>query len=153
MKILILNGPNLNLLGIREPGLYGIDSLQQIHDRLLKQIENTDCQLEFTQTNHEGVLIDKIQESFNKVDFIIINPAAYTHTSIAIRDALLAVKIPFIEVHLSNIHAREQFRQHSYLADAAIGVICGLGVDGYSLALNYALKYLLEGKNNGYKKN
>ena len=146
MKILVLNGPNLNLLGLREPGLYGSTNLEQIHSALLTQIAETEHQLEFIQSNHEGILIDKIQESWNRVDFIIINPAALTHTSVAIRDALLAVKIPFIEVHLSNIHAREEFRKHSYLSDIAVGVICGLGASGYNLALSYALKYLQEGK-------
>ena len=146
MKILVLNGPNLNLLGLRETGLYGSTNLEQIHSALLTQIAETEHQLEFIQSNHEGILIDKIQESWNRVDFIIINPAALTHTSVAIRDALLAVKIPFIEVHLSNIHAREEFRKHSYLSDIAVGVICGLGASGYNLALSYALKYLQEGK-------
>lgn len=145
-KILVLNGPNLNLLGLREPGLYGVVTLQQIHQNLVNQVKNYDCEIEFFQSNHEGELIDKIQDGFaNSVDFIIINPAAYTHTSIAIRDALLAVKIPFIEVHLSNIHTREKFRRFSYFSDIAVGIICGLGNKGYSLALDYALNYLQEG--------
>ena len=149
MKILVLNGPNLNLLGLREPGIYGGVSLAQIEQRMLEAAAAAHdnhvarCRLEFFQSNHEGELVSKVQEclSVNPVDFIIINPAAFTHTSIALRDALLAVKVPFIEVHLSNIYAREKFRQHSYLADVAVGVICGLGAAGYSLALNYALNY------------
>ncbi len=145
-KILVLNGPNLNLLGLREPGLYGVVTLQQIHDGLQAKASVQGCLLEFFQSNHEGALVDKIQQNItNPVDFIIINPAAYTHTSIAIRDALLAVKVPFVEVHLSNIHAREKFRHHSYLSDVALGVICGLGSIGYSFALDYALNYLQEG--------
>jgi 3-dehydroquinate dehydratase-2 len=145
-KILVLNGPNLNLLGVREPSLYGALSLNQIRDNLLDQAKNFDCNLDFVQSNLEGELIEHIQQClFNSTDFIIFNPAAFTHTSIALRDALLAVKIPFIEVHLSNVHAREDFRKHSYFSDIAVGVICGLGADGYNLALDFANKYLNKG--------
>ena len=143
MKILVLNGPNLNMLGTREPGVYGVVTLQQIENNLKSLLNNSKYEMEFYQSNHEGNLVDKIQDTLNsQVKFIIINPAAYTHTSVAIRDALLATKIPFIEVHLSNVHARESFRQHSYLSDVAIGVICGLGAHGYNAAMEYAIKYL-----------
>lgn len=143
MKILILNGPNLNLLGKREPEIYGALTLTDIESNLQRIAAARNCTLDFMQSNHEGVLVERIQEClFNPVDFIIINPAAYTHTSVAMRDALLAVKLPFIEVHLSNVHAREHFRHHSYLSDVAIGVICGLGVYGYQAALDYAINYI-----------
>ncbi len=143
MKIMVLNGPNLNMLGTREPGIYGVATLQQIESDLKDTINNSKYELEFYQSNHEGNIIDKIQGALdNEVKFIIINPAAYTHTSVAIRDALLATKIPFIEVHLSNVHAREPFRHHSYLSDVATGVICGLGAYGYIAAMTYAIKYL-----------
>ena len=143
MKILVLNGPNLNMLGTREPGVYGVVTLQQIENNLKLLLNNSKYEMEFYQSNHEGNLVDKIQDTLNsQVKFIIINPAAYTHTSVAIRDALLATKLPFIEVHLSNVHARESFRQHSYLSDVAIGVICGLGAHGYNVAMEYAIKYL-----------
>lgn len=143
-KILIINGPNLNLLGIREPEIYGHTSLNDI-ERSLKEIANEHkIQLEFTQSNYEGQLIEKIQSSLISApyDFIIINPAAFTHTSIALRDTILAVNVPFIEVHISNIYKREQFRHHSYFSDIAIGVICGLGTYGYTVALNYAIDFL-----------
>jgi len=147
MKILVLNGPNLNLLGSREPGVYGVVTLQQVADDLENMLISYDgYSLDFFQSNHEGELVDKIQQAYvDDIKFIIINPAAYTHTSVAIRDALLAVKIPFIEVHLSNVHAREQFRHHSYLSDVAAGVICGLGAYGYNAAMSYAIRYLQEG--------
>lgn len=146
MKILVLNGPNLNMLGLREPSLYGSVTIDVIKQNMENMATEEGCSLEFTQSNHEGILVDHIQKSMDgKVGFIIINPAAFTHTSIAIRDALLTVKIPFIEVHLSNVHAREAFRQHSYLSDIAAGVICGLGADGYYAALSYAINYLHEG--------
>ncbi|MBP7846926.1 MAG: 3-dehydroquinate dehydratase [Pseudomonadota bacterium] len=143
MQILVLNGPNLNLLGLREPGIYGRVSLAQIADELKNIATNLGADLEFMQSNHEGVLVDRIQECLTTpVDMIIINPAAFTHTSVAIRDALLAVAVPFIEIHLSNVHAREDFRQHSYFSDVAVGVICGLGAYGYQAALNYAINFL-----------
>ena len=144
-KINVLNGPNLNLLGIREPGIYGDNSLEDI-ENTVKQYANTiGHQLDFHQSNAEHEIVDLIHQAFqNRIDFIIINPAAFTHTSVAIRDALLATKIPFIEVHLSNVHARESFRTHSYFSDIAVGVICGLGANGYELALQAAHKILAE---------
>jgi 3-dehydroquinate dehydratase-2 len=135
IKVLVLNGPNLNLLGQREPEVYGKQTLADIIHELSNEAEQADIELSHLQSNREYELIEKIHESFNKIDFIIINPAAFTHTSVAIRDALLGVNIPFIEVHLSNVHARESFRHHSYLSDIATGVICGLGAKGYSFAL------------------
>jgi len=142
-KILVLNGPNLNMLGIREPEHYGCMTLAQIQQQLEQQAQQLNHSLNFYQSNAEHALVEHIHQAFhNKVDFIIINPAAFTHTSIALRDALSAVAIPFIEVHLSNIHARERFRHHSYLSDHAIGVICGLGDQGYDFALQAANKHL-----------
>ena len=141
-RILVLNGPNLNLLGLREPGHYGSQTLPQIIDTLTEQAHKAGVELEHLQSNREYELIEKIHESFGKVDFIIINPAAFTHTSVALRDALLGVSIPFIEVHLSNVHAREPFRHHSYLSDKAQGVICGLGAQGYEFALSAAVNKL-----------
>lgn len=148
MQILVLNGPNLNLLGLREPEIYGHVSLTQIADELKDLATGLGAKLEFVQSNHEGVLVDRIQECLttSPADIIIINPAAFTHTSVAIRDALLAVSVPFIEVHLSNVHAREDFRKHSYLSDVALGVICGLGAYGYQAALNYAVNFLQKRK-------
>ena len=140
--ILVLNGPNLNLLGTREPELYGADTLAAVEARLRRQADAANCQLDFFQSNAEHELIDQVHKARATVDFIIINPAAFTHTSIALRDALAAVTIPFIEVHISNIHAREPFRQHSYLSDLAQGVICGLGTQGYDLALSFAIQRL-----------
>jgi len=141
-QILILNGPNLNLLGQREPEKYGKVTLATIEQRLRQQAGSTH-QCHFLQTNAEATLIERIhQASSDQTDFILINPAAFTHTSIALRDALLSVKIPFIEVHLTNIHAREAFRQHSYLSDIAVGVISGLGALGYELALQAALQHI-----------
>ncbi|MBW3140476.1 type II 3-dehydroquinate dehydratase [Ferrimonas balearica] len=139
-QILLVNGPNLNLLGQREPGHYGHQTLETIVDALRQQAEQAGATLSHVQSNHEGVLIDTIQQS--EADFVIINPAAYTHTSVALRDALLGVAKPFIEVHLSNVHARESFRHTSYFSDVAIGVICGLGADGYRYALDAALAFL-----------
>jgi 3-dehydroquinate dehydratase-2 len=142
-SILVLHGPNLNLLGTREPEHYGKDTLAGINQRLLEQAKKADIQLEAFQSNAEAELIGKIQSLAAKsVDFIIINPAAFTHTSVAMRDALAAVKIPFIEVHLSNVYAREAFRHHSYFTDIAVGIISGLGAQGYSLALDYAITKL-----------
>lgn len=141
-NILVLNGPNLNLLGTREPEHYGADTLADIEDRLQAIATDAGLELDFFQSNAEHALIDKLHESRAKVDFIIINPAAFTHTSIALRDALAAIAVPFIEVHLSNVHAREAFRQHSYLSDIAKGVICGLGAQGYELALQAAIRQL-----------
>ena len=142
-KILVLNGPNLNLLGVREPAHYGHASLLEINNTLVQQAAEADCELECFQTNAEYKLLDKLHAAYQEdIDFIIINPAAFTHTSVALRDALLGVKIPFIELHLSNIYQREEFRHHSYLSDIAIGVISGLGAEGYELALQYALSYI-----------
>ncbi|MGZ8153549.1 MAG: type II 3-dehydroquinate dehydratase [Methylococcaceae bacterium] len=149
--ITVLNGPNLNLLGIREPGLYGSQTLADIREKLEKNADELDHQLNFHQSNAEHEIIDLIHQAYYKrADFIIINPAAFTHTSVAIRDALLATKIPFIEVHLSNVYAREPFRKHSYFSDIAKGVICGLGATGYEMALQAAHQILAERQNNGY---
>ncbi len=136
--VLLLNGPNLNMLGKREPQIYGAQSLTNIVDKLTEQAKGLNIELTHMQSNAEHELIERIHQSFQKIDFIIINPAAFTHTSVALRDALLSVAIPFIEVHLSNVHAREAFRHHSYLSDIAQGVICGLGIQGYEFALNAA---------------
>ncbi len=140
--VLVLNGPNLNMLGKREPSIYGSQSLSDIIDDLTIQAKDKHIELKHLQSNAEHELIDAIHQSSQQVDFIIINPAAFTHTSVALRDALLSVSIPFIEVHLSNIHTREAFRQHSYFSDAALGVICGLGSQGYQYALEAANVYL-----------
>ena len=138
-RITILNGPNLNLLGIREPGHYGQQTLADIHEALKILASQLNHQLDFYQNNAEHEIIERIHTALEqKVDFIIINPAAFTHTSVAIRDALLASKIPFIEVHLSNVHAREPFRANSYFSDIAEGIICGLGATGYELAFQAA---------------
>lgn len=141
--ILVLNGPNLNLLGTREPDKYGHDTLQEIEQRLLQLTQGAGHDLAFTQSNAEHELIERIHRARDEgIAFILFNPAAFTHTSVALRDALLAVEIPFIEVHLSNVHARETFRRHSYFSDIAEGVISGLGVQSYELALAAALKRL-----------
>jgi 3-dehydroquinate dehydratase-2 len=140
-KILVLHGPNLNLLGTREPEHYGADTLSDIEKQLQNQAEQAGHQLESFQSNAEHELIDKVHAARSNADFIIINPAAYTHTSVALRDALTGIEIPFIEVHLSNVHARETFRQQSYFSDIALGVICGLGSQGYELALQAAIKH------------
>ena len=140
---LVLNGPNLNLLGTREPGLYGQQTLQDIEQRLKQLAAQQQHQLSCFQSNAEFQLIDRIHQAVqDQVDFIIINPAAFTHTSVALRDALLGVGIPFIEVHISNVFARETFRHHSYLSDIAVGVISGLGPQGYELALKSAITHL-----------
>ncbi len=146
-NILLLNGPNLNLLGTREPEIYGGDTLASIEKRLAQQAQAGGASLAAFQSNAESDLVNRIQQaSRDGVDFIIINPAAYTHTSVAMRDALAAVRIPFIEVHLSNVFAREAFRQHSYFTDIAVGIISGLGAKGYALALAYALGHSFESK-------
>ncbi|MBF0622454.1 MAG: type II 3-dehydroquinate dehydratase [Magnetococcales bacterium] len=142
VQILVLNGPNLNLLGQRETGIYGQASLADIEAECQELGRTLDASVRFFQSNHEGVLVDRIQEARGQTDLIIINPAAYTHTSVAIRDALLAVSIPVIEVHLSNIHKREPFRHHSYVSDIALGQIVGLGKDGYRFALEAGVRYL-----------
>ena len=136
--ILVIHGPNLNLLGQREPEVYGYLTLDDINQQLSQQAKNNAIELDTFQSNWEGAIVDRIhQAQQDGVQYIIINPAALTHTSVALRDALLGVAIPFIEVHLSNVHAREAFRHHSYLSDKAIGVICGLGAKGYSAALDF----------------
>ncbi len=141
--VLVLNGPNLNLLGNREPGIYGNARLIDIELKLRTQAGMADQSIETFQSNHEGELVDRIHHAASEgTRYIIINPAAFTHTSVALRDALLAVNIPFVEVHLSNVHSREPFRQHSYLSDKAIGVITGLGPMGYELALEFVLRQL-----------
>lgn len=141
-NILVLHGPNLNLLGTREPEIYGATTLSDIDAALIEQASAAGHKLSTLQSNDEGKLVTAIQEAKNKVNYIIINPAAFTHTSVAMRDALAAVNIPFIEVHLSNVHAREDFRRHSYFSDLAQGVISGLGANGYSLALSSAIQSL-----------
>lgn len=144
-KILILNGPNLNLLGTREPEIYGSDTLADITHHLKQLVASDSKQTAISQfqSNSESDLVDKIhQASQDNINFILINPAAFTHSSIALRDALLGTKIPFIEIHLSNVHKREEFRQHSYFSDIAVGTIVGLGAQGYELALQAALRYL-----------
>jgi len=142
-KILVLNGPNLNLLGTREPEIYGNDTLDAIMNNLAEKAEAAGHSLESYQDNAEHNLVERIHNASNEgVDFIIINPAAFTHTSVALRDAILGVNIPFIEVHLSNVSKREDFRQHSYFSDIAVGVISGLGAQGYDLALQAALNNL-----------
>lgn len=140
MSILVLHGPNLNLLGTREPQVYGSTTLDEINADLVRLAADAGVGLHVLQSNHEGVLIDRIHLARSDgTEFVIINPGAFTHTSVAIRDALAGVALPFIEVHLSNVHQRESFRHHSYLSDIAVGVICGLGAHGYRLALDYAL--------------
>ena len=141
-NILLVNGPNLNLLGTREPERYGRVTLAAIEQELADAAARGGAALTAFQSNSEAEIVERIQQAApDGVDFVLINPAAYTHTSVAIRDALAAVRIPFIEIHLSNIHAREPFRHRSYLSDLAIGVICGLGAKGYGLALSFALEY------------
>ncbi|MFN3604972.1 MAG: type II 3-dehydroquinate dehydratase [Leptonema sp. (in: bacteria)] len=136
IRILVLNGPNLNLLGLREPEIYGKDTLETLEEQLKQDAIRNNIEIEFFQSNYEGAIIEKIHSHFQKrYDGIIINPGGLTHTSVSLRDALLAVKIPFIEVHISNIYAREEFRQHSFLSDKALAVITGLGLMGYRFAL------------------
>lgn len=145
-RLLLINGPNLNLLGLREPEIYGTTTLDDIEQRLSHTAAKHDIELICIQSNHEGELVDTIQhygllaDSEDFIDGVIINPAAFTHTSVSLRDALLAINKPFIEVHLSNIHSREPFRTHSYFSDQAVGVICGLGHLGYDMALSYFLE-------------
>ncbi|BBP02734.1 3-dehydroquinate dehydratase [Sulfuriferula plumbiphila] len=140
--VLVLHGPNLNLLGTREPEHYGSATLADINARLAARAKADRVMLECWQSNSEAALIERIHAAWQQTDFIIINPAAFTHTSVALRDALAAVAIPFIEVHLSNVFARETFRHHSYFSDLAVGVISGLGAQGYELALEHALTQL-----------
>ena len=145
MKILILHGPNLNLLGTRETDIYGCKTLDEINEDLQRRAEDLDVHIEeILQTNSESDLVDRIQAARGRIDGIVINPAAYTHTSIALRDALLATGIPFAEVHLSNVHGREPFRQHSYLSDIAVGIVSGFGSESYLLALEGLVKRLTQ---------
>jgi len=142
-RILVLQGPNLNLLGTREPHIYGSTTIADIEATLSAQAQDAGFDFEQLQSNAEHVLIDRIHAArTDGTEFILINPGAFTHTSVAIRDALAGVALPFIEVHISNVHAREPFRQHSYLSDIAVGVICGLGVQGYELALQAAIRHI-----------
>ncbi|MEB3324363.1 MAG: type II 3-dehydroquinate dehydratase [Cyanobacteriota bacterium] len=142
MSVLLLNGPNLNLLGQREPGLYGTQTLADLEAQLRHQASELGVGLVCFQSNHEGALVDRIHAARGQADGLLINAGAYTHTSIALRDALLGVAIPFVELHLSNVHARESFRHHSYLADKAVGVICGFGPASYGLALQGLVQHL-----------
>ncbi|MCT0198320.1 type II 3-dehydroquinate dehydratase [Synechococcus sp. CS-1325] len=145
MHLLVLHGPNLNLLGLREPGLYGTTSLDQINSGLQQRAAELGASLSCFQSNHEGALVDRIQLAAGDSNGILINAGAFTHTSIALRDALLAVALPFVELHLSNTHARESFRHASTLADKAVGVICGFGPTSYRLALEGLVAHLREG--------
>jgi 3-dehydroquinate dehydratase II len=141
-RILVLHGPNLNLLGQREPEIYGAVTLDEINHCLKTIAAEHDVELEILQSNHEGVLVDAIQEAMGRTDALVINAGAYTHTSVALRDAIAAAKLPAIEVHLSNLSRREGFRQHSYLTEVAIGQIMGFGADSYTLGLHAAILYL-----------
>ncbi len=144
--MLVIHGPNLNLLGSREPEVYGAETLDMINRRLTTAAKDAGIRLSVYQSNSEGDLVDRVQAARDEaVGFIVINPAAYTHTSVALRDALAAVAIPYIEVHLSNVHAREAFRHRSYFSDRAVGVICGLGSAGYDTALDFAIRQLGKG--------
>ena len=141
-QILVIHGPNLNLLGSREPDIYGADTLDDINNTLAQRAKEAGVDLDSFQSNNEGDIVSRIQQAGQQgIDMIVINPAAYTHTSVALRDALLATAIPFVEVHLSNVHARETFRKHSYLSDIAVGIIGGFGIDSYRLALDAAIGY------------
>jgi len=143
MKILLINGPNLNMLGTREPEIYGSLTLADIESKMQAVVKNHSIRLDCLQSNAEHEIIDRIQNATKQsINFILINPAAFTHTSVAIRDALASVQIPFIEIHLSNPHAREAFRKHSYFSDLAVGVIAGFGIDSYLMALESAIKQL-----------
>ena len=142
MNILLINGPNLNLVGKREPSIYGSQTLEVIQEELLTYATKLGTKLDFFQSNSEGEIIDCIQQSVGSIDGILINAGAYTHTSIGIRDALLGVAIPFVEVHLSNIYSREEFRHKSFLSDKALGLVCGFGSNSYQLALQGMVSYL-----------
>ena len=141
MKILFLNGPNLNMLGIREPDIYGKQTYADLETYIRDFCRELDISCEIFQSNHEGALVDAIQAAWGKMDAIVINPGGLTHTSVSLRDALAGVNIPFFEVHISNIHQREPFRHHSYLSGIAKGVICGFGTDGYRMAIEFALRH------------
>ncbi|WP_346687446.1 type II 3-dehydroquinate dehydratase [Megamonas hypermegale] len=143
-SILVIHGPNLNLLGTREPEIYGSMTMQDINDDLQKQADEAGVHIDFFQSNHEGEIIDKLHEARGRYDYIILNAGAYTHYSIAIRDALAAIEIPTIEVHISNIHQREEFRHHSVIAPVVVGQICGFGLESYKEALYVAVRKLQE---------
>jgi 3-dehydroquinate dehydratase-2 len=147
-RLLLLNGPNLNLLGTREPGIYGETTLADIETRLAERARDLGHQLDSLQSNAEADLVNRVQAAAGQVDFILINPGALTHTSVALRDALLAVGIPFVEIHISNVHARESFRKESYFSDIAVGTISGLGPQGYELALLAAHQLLQQPRKN-----
>ncbi len=140
--ILVINGPNLNMLGTREPQIYGRETLKDLQALISAKSAELEVRVEFFQSNHEGAIVDRIQEARGKSDFILLNAGAYTHTSVAIRDALSGVDIPFYEIHISNVHRREEFRHHSYLSGIAEGVICGFGLNGYLYALENAAALL-----------
>ena len=142
MDLLLINGPNLNLVGKREPSIYGAQTLEDIQKELLTLAKELDAKLKFFQSNSEGEMIDRIQKSVGSIDGILINAGAYTHTSIALRDALLGVAIPYVEVHLSNIYSREEFRHKSFLSDKALGLVCGFGPTSYQLALRGIVSFL-----------
>ena len=142
MELLLINGPNLNLVGKREPSIYGLQTLEDIQEELFEMARELDARLKFFQSNSEGEMIDCIHKSVGSIDGILINAGAYTHTSIALRDALLGVSIPYVEVHLSNIYSREEFRHKSYLSDKALGLVCGFGSISYQLALQGIVSYL-----------
>ena len=142
MQLLLINGPNLNLLGQREPSIYGSSTLESIEGALKNKAQEEGAQLECFQSNHEGEIVDKIQDSVKSIQGILINAGAFTHTSISIRDALIGSKIPFVELHISNIFSREDFRKESFLTDKAIGIISGFGISSYSLALEGIIGYL-----------
>ena len=142
MELLLINGPNLNLVGKREPSIYGVKTLNDIQEELLNLARELNVNLQFFQSNSEGEIIDSIQESVGSIDGILINAGAYTHTSIALRDALLGVAIPYVEVHLSNIYSREEFRHKSFLSDRALGMVCGFGPISYQLALQGIVSHL-----------
>ena len=142
MDLLLVNGPNLNLVGKREPSIYGLQTLEDIQEELLNLAGELDAKLKFFQSNSEGEMIDCIQNSVGSIDGILINAGAYTHTSIALRDALLGVGIPYVEVHLSNIYSREEFRHKSFLSDKALGLVCGFGANSYQLALKGLVSHL-----------
>ncbi len=142
MKILVLHGPNLNMLGLREPEVYGKDTLEQINDRLIQDAKELGAELIFLQSNYEGALIDAIHAAFQVQQGILLNPGGLTHTSVALRDAIASVSIPTVEVHLSNIHKREEFRQHSFIAPVAIGQISGFGAESYRLGLKALVVHL-----------
>ncbi len=141
MKLLVINGPNINMLGIREPGIYGKDTYKDLLDKIQKHCDKKNVEVKFFQSNHEGALVDEIQNAYGKYDGIVINPAAYTHTSVAILDAVKAVGIPTVEIHISDVSKREDFRQVSYVRQACVKTICGHGFDGYTEAVDFLVDF------------